>query len=183
MNDSVSTIRIRPATADDADAIGAVHVESWREAYADIVPAPFLAGLSIAGRAAAWRQRLNDPPPGFAAFVAEHERDGVVGFADGGQERGGDRHHPGELYAIYLRAAFHRHAVGRRLVSAVAAHLATAFPGGMLLWVLEQNRARRFYEALGGRELRAQTIHLGGADLVEIAYGWDDPATLIMPAP
>jgi len=44
----------------------------------------------------------------------------------------------------------------------------------MLVWVLAENPNRRFYESLGGRFLRSTTITLGGADLEEWAYGWDD---------
>ena len=44
----------------------------------------------------------------------------------------------------------------------------------MLLWVLAENPSRGFYEALGGAEVRQQTITIGGRELVEIAYGWRD---------
>src|SRR4051794_10922273 len=60
---------IRPATVADAPALGRVHVTSWRQTYAGIVPAAFLAGLSPENRAATWAHRLGDPGPGYAAFV------------------------------------------------------------------------------------------------------------------
>jgi len=45
----------------------------------------------------------------------------------------------------------------------------------MLVWVLVDNHpARRFYEALGGQELRTQPIEIGGVTLEEVAYGWQD---------
>ncbi len=49
----------------------------------------------------------------------------------------------------------------------------------MLVWVLEQNPARGFYEHLGGVDLRAKPIQIGGKDLVEVAYGWRDLRTLV----
>ena len=48
----------------------------------------------------------------------------------------------------------------------------------MLLWVLAENPSRGFYEALGGAEVRQETITIGGTELVEIAYGWSDISPL-----
>ena len=38
---------IRVATDCDAEAIGRIHVVTWRAAYAGILPADFRAGLSV----------------------------------------------------------------------------------------------------------------------------------------
>ena len=43
---------------------------------------------------------------------------------------------------------------------------------------LAENPSRRFYEALGGQELSRQDITIGGATLVEVAYGWKDIGVL-----
>jgi hypothetical protein len=42
----------------------------------------------------------------------------------------------------------------------------------MLAWALTDNPARRFYEALGGVEVRRKMQRIGGATLEEVAYGW-----------
>ena len=50
----------------------------------------------------------------------------------------------------------------------------------MLLWVLEDNQpACRFYESLGGGQVGRKTITIGGADLVEVSYGWREITGLI----
>ena len=49
----------------------------------------------------------------------------------------------------------------------------------MYTWVLEENPSRRFYESLGGIEFKRQTITIGGRDVVEVAYGWDDITPLV----
>jgi 16S rRNA U516 pseudouridylate synthase RsuA-like enzyme len=38
----------------------------------------------------------------------------------------------------------------------------------------ENQQARRFYEALGGSIVGEQRITIGGAELLELAYGWRD---------
>jgi hypothetical protein len=41
-------MQIQPATLDDCRAIAELHVESWRHAYQQILPAAYLASLSVA---------------------------------------------------------------------------------------------------------------------------------------
>ena len=172
-------VRIRVASLDDAGAIARVHVDSWRTTYPGIVPAEHLAGLSYRKRELVWADILSAGRPTESNFVAETDRGEIVGFAGGGPRREGDPAYRGELYAIYLLQRHQRAGVGRRLVSAVARQLLVDGFRSMLTWVLEDNRpACLFYEAIGGTEVGRQTITSGGADLVEVAYGWGDVSSL-----
>ena len=70
--------------------------------------------------------------------------------------------------------------LGRRLFSCVTRRLLPDGFNSMLLWVLEDNRpACRFYESLGGERVARKTITIGGADLVEVSYGWRDISDLV----
>src|SRR5436190_23282849 len=91
-------VRVRAATTDDAEAIGAVQERGWQVAYRHIFPPAELArgGFIQVER---WRVRLADPPRGWSTFVAERDRT-VVGFASLGPSR--DERGLGELYAIYV---------------------------------------------------------------------------------
>ncbi len=167
-------LRIREAVPADAGPMARVHVDTWRTSYAGIVPAGHLAGLSYRDREAVWVQILTSDRPAKCNFVAEIGGE-IVGFADGGPEREGDPVYRGELYAIYLLQEYQHRGIGRLLASAVARGLLAAGFESMLLWVLEENRpARRFYESLGGEQVGRKTIEVGGADLVEVSYGWKD---------
>ena len=55
--------RIAPLTVDDADEVGTVHVEVWRQTYAGIMPADYLAGLDPRSRAASWRAAATNTTP------------------------------------------------------------------------------------------------------------------------
>ena len=68
-----------PTTADIA-GLARVHVQSWRETYAGIVPQAFLDGLNLESREGQWRRTLE---VGNAVFVAE-DQDQIVGFASCG---------------------------------------------------------------------------------------------------
>ena len=83
------TVDYREATTDDASAIGALHVASWRETYAGLLPQDMLDRLSAESRAAMWATVLDAPanPNGTRVYVAESAGE-IVGFgACGGQRR------------------------------------------------------------------------------------------------
>jgi GNAT superfamily N-acetyltransferase len=174
-------MHIRPATVHDAAAIATVHVESWRTTYRGIVPAEFLARLSSAQRQQFWRQVLTDPDSRTRVYVAEDERGQIVGFAAGGPERSGDPVYTGELYAIYLYAQHQGQGIGRQLAITLVHRLIQDGMTALLLWVLAANPARQFYERLGGQPVYEKTVTIGGAPLIEVAYGWRDAHTLIEP--
>ena len=174
------TIRIRQATPDDASAIARVHVDSWRSSYADVVPQEILSGLSYDDRKALWNGILNSSRADRHCYVADAPNTGVVGFAHGGAASKNSPTFDGEIYAIYLLEQYQRMGLGRRLFISVAERLLDDGMSSFLLWVFEENHsARRFYESLGGEVVRSQEINIGGADLVEVAYGWNDIERLV----
>lgn len=167
-------MHIREADPADAPGLAVVHVDTWRTAYPGIVPAQLLAGLSYERSEARWREhfaRISDR--GFV-YVAE-DAGRIVGQTSGGAERDGMVGYDGELYGLYVLAMYQRQGVGRALMLTVARRLAADGFKTMLLWVLEQNvKARAFYEALGGVRVSQKSITIGGAELIDVAYGWPD---------
>jgi len=66
------------------------------------------------------------------------------------------------------------------MVQACARRLLVQRLGSVLIWVLADNKpARGFYERLGGRPVREQTVEIGGAWLREVGYGWPDARALL----
>ena len=172
-------MHIRTARVHDAAAIAKVHVESWRTTYKGIVPDDFLAGLSYAQREPMWHQILTNPVSPSYVYVAADDRGQVVGFVSGGPERSGDTVYTGELYAIYLLARYQGQGIGWQLVHTLVSRLRQEGMITLLLWVLAENPARRFYERLGGRPVYEKTVTIGGVPLLEVAYGWLDSHTII----
>ena len=170
-------MHIRRALPSDAPGIARVHVESWRSTYVGIVPDDYLASLDGTGRERVWRRLIADEAQ--VTHVAEHSRDGIAGFVSGGPARENDPSYSGELYAIYLLEQYQRQGIGRRLVTELCAWLLSQGLASMYTWVLEENPSRRFYESLGGIEFKRQTITIGGLDLAEVAYRWDDITPLV----
>jgi GNAT superfamily N-acetyltransferase len=138
-------VKVRTATAADAEAIGAVQERGWQVAYRHIFPAAELAqgGFIQVER---WRVRLADPPHGWSTFVVEHDAT-VVGFASVGPSR--DERGLGELYAIYVDPEAWSTGAGRALMERCEEQLRSDYAEATL-WVLEDNpRARAFYEHAG----------------------------------
>jgi GNAT superfamily N-acetyltransferase len=167
-----SAITVRTATAADSFAIAETHVASWRATYPGIVPQAYIDSLKVEEFAPRWHERLANPSDQHI-LVAE-QGGAVCGFASGGPGRGQIEGHPGELYAIYLSPAAEGRGIGSRLFWGIARALAWSGRNGMYAWALQQNPACRFYERIGGVLLREATIEIGGAMLVEVAYGWLD---------
>jgi GNAT superfamily N-acetyltransferase len=142
-------ITIRAATAADGDAIGRVQVETWRAAYAGLLPDEAIAAFDVGARQAMWREGLaREPRPGSATFVAE-AAGVVVGFATVGAARD-EPDGVGELYAIYVDSRSWGTGAGRALIESAEASLRASGFRGAMLWVLEGNaRAERFYRAAG----------------------------------
>jgi len=165
---------IRAAGPADAPGIARVHVDAWRSTYRGIVPQAFLDALSHRNREALWERVLSGVQPGHFVALAEDAADGIVGFAHGGPGQAGHPEYAAELYAIYVLEAYQGRGLGRDLTLAVVARLVADGRRSMLVWVLADNPACRFYEALGGRRVEVKRISIGGAELDEVAYGWTD---------
>jgi ribosomal protein S18 acetylase RimI-like enzyme len=126
-----------------------VHVTTWRDAYAGILPADFLAAQRVEEFAQRWRGRLVAPAERSFTLVCESQGR-VRGFASGGLSRDGDG--GGEVYAIYVDPACQGRGAGARLLAAAARNLTEAGFTEAGLWAFAENHAARgFYEGQGWR--------------------------------
>ncbi|MET9228057.1 GNAT family N-acetyltransferase [Lentzea sp. NPDC003310] len=153
-------MRVRPAVVEDAPAVGAVHVQAWKDAYRGLVPDSVLDGRSVESCTAMWERSI--PRGGVWVGLADGE---VVGFVAVGPSREPDAAF--ELYAIYVLASAYDTGLGYEMARA-----ALAGEHDVVLWVFEENpRARRFYERLGFRvDGLEKTETIDGVELKEIRY-------------
>ena len=56
----------------------------------------------------------------------------------------------------------------------VTRHLVQLGITSMIVWVLEANPYRRFYEKLGGIAAKRRVVPVAGTPLPEVGYGWKD---------
>lgn len=166
---------IRDITEADYDEVGEVHAQTWKRAYAGIVPAAVLDALDPA-RMAEYRRRTPRRPDQRTVVADDDGR--IVGFASFGpyREQGTvDRYDlsAGEVYAIYVHPDHWSAGVGRQLMATAIRATTGTYPE-LRLWVLEENaRARRFYERAGmapDGEREMFTPRHSSARLPEIRY-------------
>jgi GNAT superfamily N-acetyltransferase len=138
----MSPFELRLATQTDAEACALLHISCWREVYAPLA-SPELLELRLADTerwVRAWQVQLDQGP---THWVAVHDSE-LVGFGVSGPSRDEDPPTPRELYALYVRAAWHGTGIGAALLDRTVANEPCS------LWVLEANaRARAFYARHG----------------------------------
>lgn len=137
------TISLRPADPTDLAAVGLVHVESRRAAYAGLVPDEALDAVPPAAMGEWWTERYRWEGDTHRLTVAVAGPD-VLGFSYlGPSELAGHA----ELYAIHVLPAHQGTGVGRELMRDAVGWFGTT---PAVLWVVDGNtHARRFYERGG----------------------------------
>lgn len=168
---------ITVAAPSDAPGIARVQVETWRAAYAGLVPDAVLGALSVPAGAARWAEHVTDPLTRTWVAVTDGE---VTGFLAGGPARDADLDAAayGEVYALYVHPLAQGRGLGRGLLDAAAGWFAEGGRGAAVVWVLTANvPARTFYERCGfTADGLARTIDIGGVDVPEVRYARNLPA-------
>ncbi len=138
---------VRPAAPADADALGEVHAESWRVAYAGLFEETFLE-RAAQERRHAWSSLLLTPWLRQTILLIAVADDRVVAFLHGGPSQ--DQRNAQEVFGFYA----HPHAWGTGAAGELMARGVKCLAGSgdpvVVLWTLcEAHRARGFYEKSG----------------------------------
>ncbi len=170
MAEQLEELTVRAADVDDAAAIARVHVESWREAYAGIVPPEHLSTLDVDERTARWTDLLTrGPHDDVRTWVALTDK--LVGFATLGPARDEDAGRMDlEIYSIYLEPRMWGKGVARDVMRTVLAEVPPRTP--VTLWVLAANeRAQHFYRRNGFTADGTERFEeFGDAALLQVRY-------------
>jgi L-amino acid N-acyltransferase YncA len=164
-------MHITPATLEDARQVAEIHVATWQSAYQGILPAEYLASLSVDKREAMWRESIVKGAP--QLFVAKVEGAMVGWVAFGPCRDAGSPPDFAEVWAIYVAPPSWSSGVGRRLWHRSQARMLEQGFKTVSAWVFTQNaRAIKFYRAAGfAPDLSSvKEFELGGKQLQEIRY-------------
>lgn len=170
---------VRRAGPADAEALRHVHAEGWRATYAGILPAAAIDREVKRRRLAGWGSPLLSDKGIAAILVAESPATGIAGFAAVGEPRESIADLEAEVSELYVLPAHQGKGVGRALVEAAARHFVRHGIFGFYVWVLRSNRARFFYEAMGGEPALEKTGAVGGHPYGLVAYAWHDLTRLV----
>ncbi|MBL8556949.1 MAG: GNAT family N-acetyltransferase [Phenylobacterium sp.] len=169
---------IFPAGPADAEGLGRVHVQSWRETYRGLLPDAYLARMSEEAHARRFGHALTRPGADDVTLAAA-DRWSHVGYVQGGPSR---RRVPGEaeVATLYVVRPAQNRGLGARLLGDTARALAVRGARSLVISVLRDNfAARGFYEHLGGvAEAAREEPGPGGGRFWEVAYVWRDIGAL-----
>lgn len=169
---------VRTAEQSDAADIARLQLDTWRTAYADLLPAEVLAGLDAGETESTWRQTVEQGPA--QVFVAI-EGEWLVGFCAAGpapeDETASADGTPAKdsatvalVSALLVEPRWGRRGHGGRLLAEAGAAMRTAGATRGITWVPEPDKASlSFYERAGWvRDGTVRTLDAGGRPLREI---------------
>ncbi|MDP9182966.1 MAG: GNAT family N-acetyltransferase [Actinomycetota bacterium] len=114
----MADVSVRPARPSDAAAVARVQLETWKAAYAEVLPPGALA-LDVVDVEAAWSQAVSAPPSPFHRMLVALDGAEVVGFAACEPCPDEDLEEPAaELTAFLVEPSWGRRGHGSRLLAA-----------------------------------------------------------------
>ena len=187
-------LRFRTAGQGDAQAVAALHTDSWQRHYRGAYSDAFLDGEVRGFLLDLWAKRLAAPDPRDRTILVElNEEDGAVTLVGMAHTVLDDNPTWGALLDnLHVSYGRKRGGVGTRLLSLTAQAVLADRPGsGLYLWVLEQNAGgRAFYDARGGTCVESRPVMAPGGDQSRLngkpnglRYAWPDPAKLLIAQP
>jgi GNAT superfamily N-acetyltransferase len=160
----------REASVAECEAVAKVHVRSWKESFAGLVPQTVMDRITVENRTKAFEKRFQSDS--YKLYVGEAADRGLIGFADCGEPRERIDTYQAELYAIFLLPEFQGSGVGRQLFSLCVEGLVKSGKSSMYLLAFENSPYRSFYDKMGGRLVRKRPVEIEGTMFDAVVYGW-----------
>jgi len=182
---------IRAAQAADAPAMGRVMVDTYLRAHKEQLPDEVWHRRQIewtpAESATAWARAIsaiaadnNARECIYVAIESTSGHDALIGLIMGGPSGIAGWEHAGDIYALYVDFAHHRHGVGRSLIRAAVAQLRQLGMTELIIRSLPANApTNQFYEALGGQMAGECAAEDYGYQIPERIYHWADSSILL----
>jgi GNAT superfamily N-acetyltransferase len=170
-NSELRNISYRQASVADCTEVAKVHVRSWKESFAGLVPETVMERITVEKRTEVFEQRFQSDA--YRMYVAEAGDRGVIGFADCGDPREKIDDFEAELYAIFMLPEFQGSGVGSRLFSFCAKALAERGKSSFYLFAFENSPYRSFYDRMGGRLIQKKPVKIEGTTFDAVIYGWE----------
>ena len=158
-------MNIRRATPSDLRDIAAIHIESWRDSYSDVLPPKWLIGQIDRDFKRHWNEiqlqnedivlvAEENSPVGFVAVWCR-----PIPFIDN----------------LHVRPSQRSKRIGSAFMKAVAKELIEKGHNTAYLWDFESNeKAIRFYARLGGIQKEQSMKNVFGYDVLSRKIEWDD---------
>ncbi|MFN2561737.1 MAG: N-acetyltransferase family protein [Jatrophihabitans sp.] len=171
----MADVSVRPARPDDAAEIGRIQVETWRSAYAEILPSAVLDGVTVDDAAATWGAAISEPPDRRHHVLVAQEQDWRVGFAALGPADDLETDDPEPattvaLAVILVEPRWGRRGHGSRLLAAVVDHARGDGMTRAVAWIPEGDAVSREFLISAGwaPDGLVRALDTGASELREI---------------
>ncbi|MGD8962400.1 MAG: GNAT family N-acetyltransferase [Desulfobacterales bacterium] len=162
-------MNIRHFRRSDRPQIAAVQIESWKDTYAGVLPAAYLANQVAAELKHHWSEVEIQPED----IVRVAEDDGIIGFISVWC-----RPDP-FIDNLHVKPAMRSKGIGSKLMASAARQMIRQGHGSAYLWVFEKNqRAIQLYERLGGIRTEHAVKNIFGHKLPSVKMVWSDISVL-----
>jgi GNAT superfamily N-acetyltransferase len=152
-NAKSTLLKVRDATAEDAERIRDVHVETWEATYRPLVPSGVVEDRLRVHQARDWAHDLAEQASAGGGMLVLTDGEAVLGFCHYGRTDSEDEDPAlvGEIHRLYVALACQGQGGGKLLLSA-ATGLRLGGCLAAVIWLFGADaRARCFYQHMGWR--------------------------------
>jgi GNAT superfamily N-acetyltransferase len=171
----MADVSVRPARPDDAGEIGRIQVETWRTAYATVLPPPVVQSLSADAFTTAWSDAITAPPSPRHHVLVALEQQWCVGFtavgpADDLEDADPEPSTTVAIGPLLVEPRWGRRGHGSRLLAAAVDHARADGMTRAVAWIPERDAASRsFLESAGwAPDGYARALDTGAGEVREV---------------
>ena len=170
----MADVSVRPAVPGDAAELGRIQLDTWRAAYANLLPEAVLAGLTAEAASTAWTAAIIAPPGPRHHVLVALEGARLVGFAAVGpaEVEAGDPQPDATatLAPILIEPRWGRRGHGSRLLAAVVDHARADGLTRLITWLPEGDEITRDFliSAGWGPDGLVRALDTGAGELREV---------------
>jgi predicted N-acetyltransferase YhbS len=168
----MADVSVRPANPDDVAEIARIQIDTWRTAYASILPEGVLATLEAATAQRAWRQAITTPPSPRHHVLVAQEQQWIVGFvalgpADDLEPTDPQPQSTLAVGPLLVEPRWGRRGHGSRLLAATVDHARADGMTRAIAWIPEEDTASREFLIGAGwaQDGLARALETGSGDL------------------
>ncbi|HEY3718115.1 MAG TPA: GNAT family N-acetyltransferase [Jatrophihabitantaceae bacterium] len=171
----MADVSVRLAQPGDVPEIARIQVETWRTAYASILPAEVLDSLSVEAAEPAWSAAVQEPPTPRHHVLVALEQQWIVGFAAAGppddlEEGDPDPGATVQIGPLLVEPRWGRRGHGSRLLAAVIDHARDDAMVRAIAWLPIADAASLGFLRSAGWETDgyARTLDTGAGEIREL---------------
>ncbi len=155
---------IRMANFNDANTIADILVDTWQNAYSEIVDLDYLKRLSKEKYYRIFKDIIEENKQTVFVYEASNQ---IIGFISGKTQNG---LYDSEVIGLYIHPGNQRKRIGSKLLYQMKNHFRISNCKNMIIWTLLGAKNNKFYEHHCGIRQETKKIQIGSKEYSGIGY-------------